>query len=91
MSFDLLLSIVPGAFRSIANQKLQIQNVLVSSVGQHSLDPLLIAFAHHYIDIEMSLSLIRFFGQDVTRMRVATLDLATCSRAKSLRRASMRF
>ena len=68
MIFDLLLSIVPAIFRSIENQKLQIQNVLVPSVGQHSLDPLLIAIAHHYIDVEISLSLIRFLGQDVTRM-----------------------
>jgi len=64
---------------------------LIPSVRQHSLDSFLIAFAHHYIDIEMSLSLIRFFGQDVTRMRVAALDLAARGGAKSLRRASMRF
>jgi hypothetical protein len=64
---------------------------LIPSVGQHSLDPLLIAFAHHYIDVEISLSLIRFLGQDVTRMRVAALDFAGRGGAKSFRCASMCF
>jgi hypothetical protein len=62
---------------------------LISSIRQHSLDSLLIAIAHHYIDVKISLSLIRFLGQDVTRMRVAAFDFAGRGGAKSLRRASM--
>ena len=64
---------------------------LIPSVGQHALDPLLITIAHHYIDVEISLSLIRFLGQDVTRMSMPALDFAGRGDAKSLRRASMCF
>jgi len=64
---------------------------LIPSVGQHSLDALLIAIAHHYIDVEISLSLIRFLGQDVTRMRVSALDFPGRGNAKTLRGAPVCF
>jgi hypothetical protein len=63
----------------------------IPSVRQHSLNSFLIAFGHQPIDIEKSLSLIRLFGQDVARMRMAALDLAGSGHAKSLRRAFVCF
>src|SRR5262245_36595051 len=64
---------------------------LISSVRQHSLDSFLVAFRHHHVDIQMTLSLIGLLGQDVTRMRMAALNFAGRGRAKTLRRSPMCF
>src|ERR1044072_1605184 len=66
-------------------------NDSIPTVRQHALDPFLIAFRDHYIDVEIALSLVRLFRQDVTRMRVAALDLACRGDAKSLGRAFVCF
>jgi hypothetical protein len=63
--------------------------LLISSVWQHSLNPFLIAVGHHHVDIEISFSLIGFLGQDMARVRMTTLDLPSRGRAKSLGRSSM--
>jgi len=65
--------------------------LLISSVRQHSLDALLIALGNHHVHVEISLSLIRLLGQDVPRVRMAALNLAGGGHAKSLGRAFMCF
>jgi len=60
---------------------------LVSSVRQHSLNALFIAIGNQHVNIEVTLPLVSLFGQDVSRMRVAALDLAGRGHAKSLGRA----
>jgi hypothetical protein len=64
---------------------------LISSIRQHSLDALLIAVSNHYVDIQIPLSFVGFLRQNVARMRMATLDLASRSQAKPLGRAFMCF
>jgi len=64
---------------------------LISSVRQHPLDAFLIAVRNHHINIQIPLSLIGLLGQDVPRMRMPALDLASRGRAKSLGRAPMGF
>jgi hypothetical protein len=77
---------------SLSHSSFRVQHSsLISSVRQHSLDAFLITFRDHDIDIEISLSLIRLLGQDVTRVRMAALNLAGRGRAKSLRRAFVGF
>ena len=51
----------------------------------------MISLGDQRIDIEVPLSFIRFLRQDVTRMRVTTLDLAGGGSSKPLRRALMCF
>ena len=68
-----------------------IPKFLVPAVRQHSLDAFLIALGHHHVNVEISLSLVRFLGQDVTRVRMTAFDLARRGRAKSLRRALVCF
>jgi hypothetical protein len=60
---------------------------LIPSVRQHSLDAFLIAFRNQDIDIQIPFSLVRLLGQDMTRMRMAALDLASRGGAESLRSA----
>jgi hypothetical protein len=85
------LETLRNARSTIANLKSEIENPLVSSVWQHSFDTFLIAFGHHHIDVQISFSFICLLSQDMARMRMATLKLATRGRAKSLRRASVCF
>jgi len=66
-------------------------SVLISAVRQHALDPFLIAVGHHYVNVEIPLSLIRLLGQDVTRVRMTAFDLAGRGHAKSLGRAFVCF
>jgi hypothetical protein len=51
----------------------------------------MVGFGDKHVDIEMALSLISLLRQNVPRVRVATLDLATGSQAKSLRRTLVRL
>ena len=65
--------------------------LLISSVRQHRHHPLVIGFGHEHIDIEVAFPLIRFLRQNVTRMRMATLDLPSGGQAHSLRCTFVRF
>ena len=64
---------------------------LVSSVRQHRLDALLIGSRYQTVNIKQSLPLVGFLGQDVTRVRMAALDLSSRGQAKTFRRTFMCF
>jgi hypothetical protein len=66
-------------------------NLLGSSIRQHAFDTLLVAISDEGVDIQKTLPLIRFFGQDMARVRMAALDFAGGRYAKTLRRAFMCF
>jgi len=65
--------------------------ILVAAVRQHSFRRFLVGVRYHDIDIELTLSLCRFLGQDVTRMRMTALYFSGRRQAKSFGRAFMRF
>jgi hypothetical protein len=77
----------------IGNRQLRIwqRSLLISSVRQHRCHTIVVRFGYQHINIEMALSLIGLLRQNVPRMRMATLDLATGSQAKSLRRTLVRL
>ncbi len=52
-------------------------NLLASSVRQHAFDALLVAISDEGVDIQKTLPLICFLGQDVARVRMPALDLAS--------------
>ena len=60
--------------------------LLVSSVRQHRHHALLIRLRDQHIDIQMTLSLVCLLRQNVTRMRMTTLDLSGRGQPKSLGR-----
>jgi hypothetical protein len=64
---------------------------LVSSVGQHLLNPLLVALGNYRIDIEITFSLASFLSQDMTCVRMSALEFARPRRAKTLCRTFMCF
>jgi hypothetical protein len=64
---------------------------LISSIRQHSLDPFLIAISDQTVNIQQTFPLVRFLGQDMTRVRMAAFDLAARGHAEPLRRASVCF
>jgi hypothetical protein len=66
-------------------------NDLVAAIRQHALDPFLIAFRDHYINVEIAFSLVRLFRQNVSRMRVTAFNLAGRGDAKSLGRTLVCF
>jgi|SRR6266436_880928 len=68
-----------------------LKQFLLPTVGQHCLDTLQIAIGDQYVDVQMTLPLSRFFGQNMARIRMATLDLAGRGQTKSLCRAFMCF
>jgi len=68
-----------------------IQFLLVSPIRQHPFDTLLVALSDYAVDIQQALSLVCLFGQDVARMRMSALDLASGSQAKTLLRAFVCF
>lgn len=51
----------------------------------------MIGLGHEHIDIEMALTLISLLRQNVSRMRMATLDLPGGGQAHSLRCTFVRF
>jgi hypothetical protein len=59
--------------------------LLVSSVGQHRHDPIVIGLGDERIDIQMTLSLVGLLRQYVPRMRVAPLDLPGSRQPHTLR------
>jgi hypothetical protein len=65
--------------------------LLVSSVRQHSSDPLEVAVRNQNINIQISLPLVGFLRQDVARVRMAPLDLTGGRNAKTLCRSFMCF
>jgi len=81
--------------RLLSNWQLVIKNwqwsLLIPTVRQHRCHTIVVRFGDQHIDIEMALSLIGLLRQNVPRMRMATLDLATGSQAKSLRRTLVRL
>jgi hypothetical protein len=81
----------PQALNQSQIENLKSKIVLIATVRQHALDTFLIAFGNQHVNIKMTLPLVSFLRQDVTRMRVAALNLAGRSEAKSLRRAFMCF
>jgi hypothetical protein len=66
-------------------------NLLFSSVRQHSSDSLEITVGNQHVDVQISLSLISFLGQDVARMRVPAFDLASGGNPKTFGRPFMSF
>jgi hypothetical protein len=64
---------------------------LVAPVGQHILNTTLISFRHQNINIELSLSLVGFLGQDMTRVRMTALDLPGRGYPKTLGRTLVCF
>jgi hypothetical protein len=81
----------PASCRQSTRSLLRAVLHLISSVRQHSLDPIDIAIGDQYVNIQISLPLIRFLGQDVSRMRMAAFDLTGRGHAESLCRAFMCF
>ena len=69
---------------SATHPKSEIPNRLVSSVRQHLLDSLLIAFAHECVYVEVPFPLLRLFGQNMTRVRMTAFEFAARRRAKTL-------
>jgi hypothetical protein len=65
--------------------------LLVSSVWQHFLNPLLVAFGNQRVNIEIAFSLARLFRQDMTGVRMSAFEFAAGGRAKTLCRAFMCF
>src|SRR6266481_10028640 len=68
-----------------------LKQFLLPTVGQHCLDTLQIAIGDQYVDVQMTLPLSRFFGQNMARVRMATLDLTGCGQTESLCRSLMCF
>ena len=64
---------------------------LISSVGQHRLDALLIAFGNDCVNIQLALTFVRLLGQNVAGVAVAALNLSRRGKAKTLGRALMCF
>ena len=64
---------------------------LIPTVRQHRHHALVIGFGDEHINIEVAFPLIRFLRQNVTRMRMATLDLPSGGQAHSLRCTFVRF
>ena len=57
---------------------------LISSVWQHRNHALMVCLRYEHVDIEMTLSLVRFLRQYVPRMRMAALDLSGGGQPESL-------
>jgi hypothetical protein len=84
MSINLVCSwqaAVGGQILPTANRPLP---TLISSVRQHCLDALLIAFRDDRIYIKIALTFLCFACQNMAGMAVSTLELASGSRAKTL-------
>jgi hypothetical protein len=64
---------------------------LVSSVRQHRFDSLLVGFRHQRVNVEQTLSLVLFLGQNMARMRMAALDLSGGGQTKTLGRTLVCF
>jgi hypothetical protein len=69
----------------IGNRQLEIGNVLIPTVRQHRHHAIVIRFGHEHVDIELAFTLISFLRQNVSRVRMATLDLSSGGQAHSLR------
>jgi len=67
------------------------QFLLISPIRQHAFDTLLVALSDYTVNIQQALSLVSLLGQDVTRMRMSALNLASGSQAKTFRRAFVCF
>src|ERR1051325_5771484 len=57
--------------------------LLISTVRQHRHHAIVIRLRDEHVDIQVTLSLIGLLRQYVSRMRMATLDLASGSQAHS--------
>src|SRR5215813_14360439 len=66
-------------------------HLLFAAVRQHSHDAFKIVFGNERVDVELTFTLRRLLGQDVSRVRMTALDLAPGGRAKTLRGAFMCF
>ncbi len=66
-------------------------NPLIASVRQHLLDAFLVAFAHHYVDVEVAFTLGRFLSQNMSRVRMSAFEFARRCRAKTLCRTLVCF
>jgi len=68
-----------------------LKQFLLPTVGQHCLDTLQIAIGDQYVDVQMTLPLSRFFSQNMARICMAALNLASRGQTKSLCRTLMCF
>ena len=58
----------------------------VSAVRQHVHHALVIGLRDEDVDVELTLTLVRLFSQDVSRVRMASFDFAGRRQAEPLRR-----
>jgi len=64
---------------------------LVAAVRQHVGHALVIGLGDEDVDVEMTFTLVRLLGQDVSRVRMAALNLSGGGQAKPLRRTFVCF
>ncbi len=64
---------------------------LVSAVRQHRHHAFVIGRRDEHIDVQLTFTLVRLLGQDMSRVRVSAFDLAGGGQAESLCRTFMCF
>jgi hypothetical protein len=71
---------IPPFLIKYAESYVLICGLLISTVRQHRHHAIVIGLRDEHIDIQMALSLISFLRQNVSRMRMATLDFPVAVR-----------